>query len=205
MGFTVGSNSVSDLYVGSKAAKMYVGSKRVWPVWLVFDDFTGTALSSAWTGSGVILTEGMLKKDSTNGASDIWSVESFESDDVTVGITVGDVTSSTQAAAFLFGSPTNYVYFEFKKASWILGTYNGSVWSTLKSGTTTINSNSPIQMVRSGTSVTVYLNGAQIATATTSIPSGPANRQMALTVRRGSSTSYGPTIDTAWGVELDMV
>lgn len=204
---SIGGTEISEIYIGTeRPAAIYVGTEKIWPtdtepapVWDFFDDFNRTAIGSAWTGSGGLIADGALKKNTSSGSADYWTAQQFSSDDLTVRATLGPVTDAQQKAAILIGSTAQNIYVEFSKQTGILGAYNGTSWSTLVNfGAIAWAAGDVIEVRRRGTTITVLRNGTTIATASSSVAIGSAHRRVALSVKANTvfiATFYGPTFD----------
>lgn len=203
----LGGIEISEIYIGTeRPAAIYVGTEKIWPSdtepapsWDFFDDFNRTAIGTAWTGSGGLIDAGVLKKNTTPGSADYWTVQQFSSDDLTVRATLGPIADAQQKAAILIGSTAQNIYVEFSKQAGIVGAYNGTTWSTLINfGAIAWAAGDVIEVRRRGTSITVLRNGTQIASASSSVAIGSAHRRVALSVKMAENFFvkwYGPTFD----------
>lgn len=203
----LGGTEISEIYIGTeRPAAIYVGTEKIWPtdtepapVWDFFDDFERASIGSAWTGSGGLIADGALKKNTSSGSADYWTAQQFSSDDLTVRATLGPVTDAQQKAAILIGSTAQNIYVEFSQQTGIIGAYNGTTWSTLNNfGSIAWAAGDVIEMRRRGTTISVLRNGTQIASASSSVAIGSAHRRVALSVKANTvfiTTFYGPTFD----------
>lgn len=203
--------SGSDIYIGTeRPAAIYVGTEQIWPTdtepapsWDFFDDFERTSIGSAWTGSGGLIAgtapNRHLKKNTSAGSADYWTVQQFSSDDLTVRATLGPVDDLQQRASVILGSPAQYVYIEFSKSGGQIGDYNGTSW-TQRASVPVLSwaAGDVIEVRRRGTTISVLRNGTQIASGSSSIAIGSAYRRVALSVRMAVNLFvnwYGPTFD----------
>lgn len=204
----LGTKTVSAVYAGTKlVSAVYQGSVKVWPTdttppgptYVFFDDFERATIGTAWTGSGALIESGVLKKNTAAGSADIWTAQSFATDDIDVTAILGPIQDSQQKAAILIGSTAQNVYLEFSKTSGVLGAYNGTTWTTLSNfGGLAWAPGDEVRLVRSGTTITAYRNGSVIATGTSSVARGTAYRKVALSVKMAINfvRFYGPTFDS---------
>ena len=193
------------MYVGSTPVKaVYVGADKVWPpdtptpTARFIDDFERADIGAAWTGTGAIISTGMLKKGAGTGSADLWTSQQFDTDDLDVTVTVGDVTDSIPSS-ILIGSPAAYVYVEFGTGTTQIGQYDGVGWTILATAPAQAwAKGDTVRLARNGQQLALYRNGAQIATATSAAGIGATHRRVALSVRSRTvflSTYYSPLID----------
>lgn len=204
----LGGTEISEIYIGTeRPSAIYVGTEKIWPTdtepapsWDFFDDFNRTAIGSAWTGSGGLIDNGALKKNSSSGSADYWTAQQFSSDDFTIETVLGPVTDPQQKAAILIGSSAQNIYVEFSQRTGIIGAYNGSSWSTLNNfGAIAWAEGDVIRVERIGSAIRLYRNSSLIASATSSVALGAAHRRVGLSVKADRViivTFYGPTFDS---------
>lgn len=203
----LGGTEISEIYIGTeRPAAIYVGTEKIWPTdtepapsWDFFDDFNRSAIGSAWTGSGGLIAAGVLKKNTSAGSADYWTVQQFSSDDLTVRATLGPVDDVQQQGSIILGSPARYVYTEFSKSGGQIGDYDGSRWTKRTDVPAQAwAAGDVIEVRRRGTAITVLRNGTQIASASSSVGIGATHRRVALSVRMAENFFvkwYGPTFD----------
>lgn len=203
VGFNLGSDEPREAFVGADPVReVYLGADLLWPtdVWDFHDDFERTSIGSAWTGSGGVIDNGALKKNTTAGNTTYWTVQQFDGDDFVVEALLGPVQDSQQAGSILWGTSNDYVFVEFSKSgNNLIGDYNGSVWSTRATlPARQWDAGDVIRVERTGTTVRAFRNGALLATGTSSLGRGAGKRRMALGVRMALNFFirwYGPTFD----------
>lgn len=207
-----GATPVTGVYIGATpVTAVYQGTVKIWPpdttnppdpvpTYKFYDDFNRTTIGPDWTGSGGLIDAGALKKNNTNGSADYWTARTFDTDDLDVTAVLGPVTDPAQLAWIMLGSPSAYVYVEFSRNVGVIGDYNGTSWVARSNfGAIPWTTGDTIRVTRSGSTVTVYRNGAVVATGVSSVARGTAYRRVGLSVRRASNffgTYYGPTFDS---------
>lgn len=212
-----GSTPVAGVYLGDRpVSAVYRGSSKIWPpdtpgeptppTYAFYDDFERATIGSDWQGSGGVIDNGALKKSTTAGNADYWTTRQFDTDDLDVTVTLGPIGDRQQPISVLLGSSAQYIYVEFSQSSGVLGAYDGSTWNILHDyGAISWAEGDTLRVIRSGTTVTMYRNGAEVSTVTTSVALGTAFRRVGLTVRMAENFFtkwYGPTVD-AIGVNPD--
>lgn len=203
VGFNLGSDEPREVRLGGTPVReVYLGAELLWPTaqWDFHDDFERASIGSAWTGSGGVIENGALKKNTTAGNTTYWTVQQFGGDDFVVEALLGPVADSVQAGSISWGAPDDYIFVEFSKSgNNIIGDYNGSVWATRASlPAQQWAAGDVIRVERTGTTVRVLRNGTLLATATSTLGRGEGKRRMALGVRMALNFFvrwYGPTFD----------
>jgi len=206
-----GSTPVDGVYIGDRAVSaVYQGSAKIWPPddgggepqppqYAFYDNFERTTIGPDWQGSGGLIDAGALKKNTTPGSADYWTTRQFDTDDLDVTVTLGPIADWQQPVSIMLGSPAQYIYAEFSKSSGVFGAYDGSAWHILHDyGALPWAVGDTVRVIRSGTTVTMYRNGGEVGTVTTSVALGTAFRHVGLSVRMAENLFvkwYGPTID----------
>lgn len=205
-----GSTELPNVYLGAqRLASVYAGSMPVWTgeaPWAFIDDFERTSVGTDWTGSGGLIAgtapNRHLKKNTSTGSADYWTVRQFDTDDIEVRTVLGPVDVGDIRAAIIIGNPSGtYVYVEYQANGGTLSYYNGSQWLqfapvSAKSGGYT--QGDVVVLKRTGVLVEFIVNGTVLASGSTTVGRGPGNRRVALSVRAATqifATRYGPTYD----------
>lgn len=203
VGFNLGSDEPREVRLGSAPVReVYLGAELLWPtdVWDFHDDFERSTIGPAWTGSGGLIEDGALKKNTSAGNTAYWTVQQFDGDDFVVEALLGPVADSVQAGSVIWGTPEEYVFVEFSKSgNNIVGDYNGSVWTRRADlPAQQWDEGDVIRVERTGTTVRAFRNDTLLATATSTLGRGAGKRRMALGVRMALNFFirwYGPTFD----------
>lgn len=205
-----GGGNVSKIYIGATEVKsVYAGSTLVWTgeePWDFVDDFERSTIGTDWTGSGGLIAgtapNRHLKKNSSAGSSDYWTVRQFDTDDIEVRTVLGPVDSGDIRAAIIIGNPSGqYVYVEFQANGGTLSYYNGSQWvqfSPVSAKPGGYTQGDVVVLKRTGTLVEFIVNGTVLASGATTVGRGPGSRRVALSVRSLTQLfipRYGPTYD----------
>lgn len=188
----MGSKPVTAMYVGSQPIQaVYRGATKLWPSYRVIDNFQSAAVTqSIWTITGVTPTLATFNTaiEAGNGKGDGWTkqdvmVTPFDK----VEHVIYRTTDSAQRNSLLIGSPSEYYYLEYSVNDWILGYYDGRVWSIkARGGSYGLTAGSRVALHRnSSTQVQALHNDVVLGTGT--IPStsvmGPGNLRTGWSLR----------------------
>ena len=206
----IGGSKIGQVFFGSQPIKeVYAGSLLVWSAekWDFEDDFERSSIGTAeWSGSGGLIagTSGSkhLKKNSSAGSADYWTVRQFDTDNIEVEAVLGPVDSGSIRAAIILGNPqSTYVYVEFQVNGGTLSHYTGSTWQQFASVSAKpggYTQGDVVVLKRTGSLVQFIVNGQVLGSGTSSYGWGVGNRRVALTVRSAVefiTMRYGPTFD----------
>lgn len=204
-----GGSKIGQVFFGSQPIKeVYAGSQLVWSAekWDFEDDFERALIGSDWSGSGGVIAGSApnrhLKKNTSAGSADYWTVRQFDTDDIEVETVLGPVDVGHVRAAILVGNPQGtYIYVEYQANGGTLSHYTGSQWQqfapvSAKPGGYT--QGDVVVLKRTGTLVEFIVNGQVLGSGTSTHGRGVGSRRVALSVRSLVEffiPRYGPTYD----------
>lgn len=198
----IGNTDVTEVSTGSTPVqRIYSGSDLVWEAesWDFHDDFERTSIGSAWSGSGAVIDNGALKKNTSAGEAIYFSTQQFSSDDFTIEVRLGPVQDLQQFAGVGFGSANNYITIDFNQVETKAVYYDGISWIRVLTFPVQVwDEGDILRWERRGTRSDVWRNGTHIGTFYDSHGMGAGNRSMRLTVNMALNfflRFYGPTFD----------
>lgn len=194
---------VGSIHAGNKPIKeVYAGSSKVWSreTWDFFDDFERSSIGSAWQGSGGLIENGALKKNTTAGTARYMINQRFDSDDLTVEVVIGTTQDREQPGVILIGDPPNgdFVALSFSKNRFNAFGFDGGWPGFGDFPTQPLDDGDKITLSRKGTQFTVLYNDIQVGTFTTALARGAGYRRVGVEVKMALNFFiqwYGPTID----------
>lgn len=96
------------------------------------------------------------------------------------------------ADGWVFGNPGNGIYFEYNRSSsanWLSVSANSSSFTTVDSGVAVSTNWVNFMIVGNNSSVDYYINGVNVATINTNLPTNPVNINMTLITKTAGTTS----------------
>lgn len=191
------------IYAGNKPIKeVYAGSSKVWSreSWDFFDDFERSSIGSDWQGSGGLIANGALKKNTTAGTARYMINQRFDSDDLTVEVVIGTTQDRAQPAVILIGDPPDgdFVALSFSKDRFHAFGFDGGWPGYGDFPLQPLDDGDKITLSRKGTEFTVFYNDIQVGTFTTALARGAGYRRVGVEVKMAVNFFiqwYGPTID----------
>ena len=198
-----GGTGIGGVYAGSQPiASVYVGSSPVWQSqsWDFSDDFERSTIGSAWSGSGGLIENGALKKNTTAGTARYIINQRFDSDDITVEVVIGTTADRAQPATILIGDPPDgdFVALQFSKDRIHAFGFDGGWPGYGDFPTQPLDDGDKVTLSRKGTQFRVLYNDAQIGTFTSGLARGAGYRRVGVEVKMALNFFirwYGPTID----------
>ena len=203
MSIHIDGQGIGSIFVGSQpVAEVYRGADLVWSAqsWDFFDDFERSTIGSAWQGSGGVIVDGALKKNTSAGTARYMINQRFDSDDLTVEVVIGTTQDRAQPAVILIGDPPDgdFVALSFSKDRFHAFGFDGGWPGYGDFPAQPLADGDKITLSRTGTQFTVLYNGTQIGTFTSGIARGAGYRRVGVEVNMALNFFvrwYGPTID----------
>lgn len=203
VGFNLGSDEPREVRLGSAPVReVYLGAELLWPtdVWDFQDDFERSTIGSAWTGSGGLIEDGALKKNTTAGTARYMINRRFDSDDLTVEVVIGTTDDRVQAGVILIGDPPDgdFVALSFSKERFHAFGFDGGWPGYGELPLQPLADGDKITLTREGTQFTVLYNDNQIGTFTSALARGANYRRVGVEVKMALNFFirwYGPTFD----------
>ena len=198
-----GGTGIGGVYAGSHPiASVYVGSSPVWSAqsWDFVDLFERSTIGSAWSGSGGLIENGALKKNTTAGTGRYIINQRFDSDDITVEVVIGTTQDRAQPAVILIGDPPDghFVALQFSKDRFHAFGFDGGWPSYGDFPAQPLDDGDKVTLSRKGTQFKVLYNDTQIGTFTSALARGASYRRVGIEVKMDMNFFirwYGPTID----------
>lgn len=198
-----GNKRVDRVFSGDRAiSRVYSGSRLVWESqsWDFFDDFERSTIGSAWSGSGGLIANGALKKNTTAGTARYMINQRFDSDDITVEVVIGTTADRAQPAVILIGDPPDghFVALSFSKDRFNAFGFDGGWLGYGDFPLQPLDDGDKITLSRTGTQFRVLYNDTQIGTFTSALARGASYRRVGVEVKMALNFFiqwYGPTID----------
>ena len=197
-----GNKRVGRVFSGDRAiSRVYSGSRLVWESqsWDFFDDFERSTIGSAWSGSGGLIEDGALKKNTTAGTARYMINQRFDSDDITVEVVIGTTQDRAQPAVILIGDPDgHFVAFQFSKDRFHAFGFDGGWPGYGDFPTQPLDDGDKVTLSRKGTQFKILYNDTQIGTFTSALARGASYRRVGVEVKMALNFFirwYGPTID----------
>lgn len=203
MSIHIGGADIGAVYVGGQpVAEVYRGADLVWSAqsWDFFDDFERSTIGSAWQGSGGVIVDGALKKNTSAGTARYMISQRFDSDDLTVEVVIGTTQDRVQPAVILIGDlpDGDFVALSFSKDRFHAFGFDGGWPGYGDFPLQPLADGDKITLSRTGTQFTVLYNGTQIGTFTSALARGAGYRRVGVEVKMALNFFiqwYGPTID----------
>ena len=198
-----GGMDLSGIQVGQTPVKeVWAGDQLVYQLqqWTFADDFNRSTIGSAWTGSGGVIENGALKKNTTAGTARYTINQTFSTDDLTVEVTIGTTADRVQSGTIIMGDPDgDFVALTFSKERFHAFGFDRGGWPSYGDfPTQPLDDGDKITLSRSGTWFTVSYNGNVVGTFSTGLARGPNFRKVAVEVKMAVNFFvrwYGPTLD----------
>lgn len=199
-----GSNGIGAIQVGStRIGRVFAGSRLLWQAmsWDFIDDFERPdgAPGSDWVNTGGWITDGALMKNGNAGSGDVWTAQTFGSDNLEVQAMLGPIGDDAQVAAIILGNPSQHVYVEFSRERLRGLTYDGRVWTTIWNGPAQdLQEGDIVRFQRTGDTFEFSRNGSVLGSFTSSLAKGPSYRRVNLNVHMARNffiNWYGPSFD----------
>lgn len=199
----LGSSEITGINVGrTPVQRVYSGGHLVWEAesWDFVDDFERSSIGSAWSGSGGVIDNGTLKKNTSEGTAHYWTAEQFSSDDIDVEVTIGTTQDSVQEGVVKFGGGpgSHFAAIQFSKNRFNAFGFNGGWPNYADFPTQSLADGDRIRVSRRGDNFTVKYNGNQIGSFTSSLGKGTSARRIGVEVKMAMNFLirwYGPTFD----------